>query len=52
MAFDALIVAFGLSRVLTELNLATVFTTYSIFTIMMMINAYLLFRFFRNRTVP
>jgi len=52
MAFDALVVAFGLSRVLIELNLATVFTTYSILTIMMMLNAYLLFRFFRNRTVP
>ena len=52
MAFDALVVAFGLSRVLIELNLATAFTTYSILTIMMMINAYLLFRFFRDRTVP
>ncbi len=52
MAFDALVVAFGLSRVLIELNLATVFTTYSILTIMMMLNAYLLFRFFRDRTVP
>jgi uncharacterized membrane protein YfcA len=50
MAFDALVVAFGLSRVLIELNLATVFTTYSILTIMMMLNAYLLFRFFRDRT--
>ena len=52
MAFDALVVAFGLSRVLIELNLATVFTTYSILTIMMIVNAYLLFRFFRDRTVP
>ena len=52
MAFDALVVTFGLSRVLIELNLATVFTTYSILTIMMMLNAYLLFRFFRDRTVP
>ena len=52
MAFDALVVAFGLSRVLIELNLATVFTTYSILTIMMILNAYLLFRFFRDRTVP
>ncbi len=52
MAFDALVVAFGLSRVLIELNLATKFTTYSILTIMMMLNAYLLFRFFRDRTVP
>ena len=52
MAFDALIVAFGLSRVLIELDLATAFTTYSILAIMMMINAYLLSRFFRDRTVP
>ena len=52
MAFDALVVAFGLSRVLIELNLATAFTTYSILTIVMMVNAYLLFRFFRDRTVP
>jgi hypothetical protein len=52
MAFDALVVTFGLSRVLIELNLATAFTTYSILTIMTMLNAYLLFRFFRDRTVP
>lgn len=52
MAFDALVVAFGLSRVLIELNLTTAFTTYSIFTIVMVLNAYLLFRFFRDRTVP
>jgi uncharacterized membrane protein YfcA len=52
MAFDALIVAFGLSRVLIELNLATAVTTYSIMTIVMILNAYLLFRFFRDRTVP
>ncbi len=52
MAFDALVVAFGLSRVLIELNLTTAFTTYSILTIVMMLNAYLLFRFFRDRTVP
>ena len=52
MAFDALVVAFGLSRVLIDLNLATAFTTYSILTIMMMLNAYLLFRFIRDWTVP
>jgi len=52
MAFDALIVAFGLSRVLIELDLATALTTYSILTIVMMLNGYLLFRFFRARTVP
>lgn len=52
MAFDAVIVAFGLSRVLIELNLATALTTYSVLTIVMMLNAYLLYRFFRDRTVP
>jgi len=46
MAFDALIVTFGLSRVLTDLNLATAFTIYSILTIVTMRKAYLLFRFF------
>ncbi len=51
MAFDALIVAFGLSRVLIELNLATALTTYSVLTIVMVLNAYLLYRFFRDRTV-
>jgi len=51
MAFDALIVTFGLSRVLTELNLANAFTTYSILTIVTILNAYLLYRFFRDRTV-
>jgi uncharacterized protein len=51
MAFDALIVTFGLFRVLNELNLATTLTTYSILTIVTMLNAYLLFRFFRDRTV-
>lgn len=52
MAFDAVIVAFGLSRVLIELNLATALTTYSVLTIVMVLNAYLLYRFFRDRTVP
>ena len=52
MAFDALIVAFGMSRVLIELNLATAFTTYSILSVVMILNAYLLFRYFKNRTVP
>lgn len=52
MAFDALVVAFGLSRVLIELNLTTAFTTYSTLAVVMALNAYLLFRFFRDRTVP
>lgn len=52
MAFDALIVAFGLSRVLVQLNLASPFTTYSILMIVTTLNAYLLFRYFRDRPVP
>jgi uncharacterized membrane protein YfcA len=49
MAFDGLIVGFGLSRVLVELDLASTLTTYSILSIVVLINAYLLFRFFRDR---
>ncbi len=52
MAFDGLIVGFGLSRVLVELNLATPGTTYSILSIVVLINGYLLFRFFRDRADP
>ena len=52
MAFDGVIVGFGLSRVLGELQLASAFTTYSILSIVIAINGYLLLRFFRNRTVP
>jgi uncharacterized protein len=52
MAFDALVVAFGLSRVLVDLNLATAFTTHSILAIVIALNAYLLFRYFRDRPAP
>ncbi|MCS6302507.1 MAG: sulfite exporter TauE/SafE family protein [Nitrospira sp.] len=52
MAFDGLVVGFGLSRVLIELNLATAVTTYSILSIIVLINGYLLFRFFRGRAEP
>jgi uncharacterized membrane protein YfcA len=52
MAFDALVVGFGLSRVLIELNLASTFTTYSILSIVVLLNAFLLFRFFRGRADP
>lgn len=52
MAFDGLIVGFGLSRVLVELDLASTLTTYSILSIVVLINAYLLFRFFRDRPDP
>lgn len=49
MAFDGLVVGFGLSRVLSELNLASPFTTYGILSIVVIINSYLLYRFFRDR---
>jgi uncharacterized protein len=52
MAFDGLIVGFGLSRVLVELDLATPITTYSILSIVVLVNGYLLFRFFRDRADP
>lgn len=52
MAFDGLVVGFGLSRVLVELDLATPITTYSILLIVVLINGYLLFRFFRDRADP
>ena len=50
MAFDGLVVGFGLSRVLGELDLASPVTTYSILSIVIVINGYLLFRFFRDRS--
>jgi uncharacterized membrane protein YfcA len=49
MAFDGLVVGFGLSRVLVELNLASPFTTYGIVSIVVLANAVLLVRFFRRR---
>lgn len=52
MAFDALVVGFGLSRVLIELNLASTITTYSILSIVVTLNAFLLYRFFQERSVP
>ncbi|HEU4683334.1 MAG TPA: sulfite exporter TauE/SafE family protein [Nitrospira sp.] len=52
MAFDGLVVGFGLSRVLGDLNLASPSTTYLILAIVVGINAFLLYRFFRDRPVP
>jgi uncharacterized protein len=52
MAFDALVVGFGLSRVLVELNLASTMTTYVILSIVMLLNGFLLYRFFKERSVP
>lgn len=50
MAFDGLIVGFGLSRVLGELDLASPVTTYSILLIVVFANGYLLFKYFKDRT--
>ncbi|HEY6083880.1 MAG TPA: sulfite exporter TauE/SafE family protein [Nitrospira sp.] len=50
MAFDGLVVGFGLSKVLTELDLASTVTTYMILAIVVLINSFLLYRFFRDRT--
>ena len=52
MAFDSLVVGFGLTRVLLELNLASTFTTYMILLIVILLNGYLLARFFRDRPPP
>lgn len=52
MSFDALVVAFGLSRVLVELDLASSLTTYSILSIVVLLNGFLLYRFFQVRSVP
>lgn len=51
MSFDALVVGFGLSRVLVELKLASTFTTYTILSIVVALNAFLLYRYFRDRSV-
>jgi uncharacterized membrane protein YfcA len=51
MAFDAVVVGFGLSRVLVELDLASTITTSCILLIVLLLNAYLLLRFFRGRSV-
>ncbi len=52
MAFDSLVVGFGLTRVLLELELTSVFTSYIILLIVVLLNGYLLFRFFRDRPPP
>ena len=52
MSFDAVIVGFGLSRVLVELKLASTFTTYSILSIVVLLNAFLLYRYFQSRAAP
>lgn len=52
MAFDGLVVGFGLSRVLVELHLASTITTYSILSIVVLLNGFFLYRFFQVRSVP
>jgi uncharacterized membrane protein YfcA len=52
MSFDAVVVGFGLSRVLVELKLASTFTTYSILSIVVLLNAFLLYRYFQGRAAP
>ena len=52
MAFDSLVVGFGLTRVLLELDLTSIFTSNIILLIVILLNGYLLFRFFRDRSPP
>ncbi|MBM4134154.1 MAG: sulfite exporter TauE/SafE family protein [Nitrospira sp.] len=49
MSFDAVVVGFGLSRVLVELKLAMPAVAHSLLAFVVAINAYLLIRFFRER---
>ena len=49
MSFDAVVVGFGLSRVLVELNLAPAEAGYAILAVVVAMNGYLLYRFFRGR---
>lgn len=52
MSFDAIVVAFGMSRVIVELKLAPSPEAYSILALTMAVDGYLLFRFFRDRPPP
>ncbi len=49
MSFDAVVVGFGLSRVLVELNLAPAEAGYAMLAVVVAMNGYLLHRFFRGR---
>lgn len=49
MSFDAVVVGFGLSRVLVELKLTIPAVAHSLLAVVVAINAYLLIRFFRER---
>ena len=52
MSFDAIVVGFGMSKVLIDLELAQSPEAYSVLATAVVIDTYLLFRFFRRRTVP
>lgn len=49
MTFDVWVVAFGLSRVLPELKLVASPKSYSVLVLAMVLDAYLLYIFFKNR---
>jgi len=49
MSFDAVVVGFGMSRVLVELKLAPSPYAYSVLATVVAIDAYLLYRFFQRR---
>jgi Sulfite exporter TauE/SafE. len=49
MSFDAVVVGFGLSRVLVELKLTIPAVAHGLLAAVVAINAYLLLRFFRQR---
>jgi len=50
MSFDAVVVGFGMSRVLVELQLAPSPDAYSVLATVVAIDAYLLYRFFQRRS--
>lgn len=50
MSFDAVVVGFGISRVLVELKLAPSPDAYSVLAAVVAIDAYLLYRFFQKRS--
>jgi hypothetical protein len=49
MTFDVWVVSFGLSRVLPELTLVRSPMSYSVLALAMILDAYLLYAFFKNR---
>ena len=52
MSFDAIVVGFGMSKVIIELKLAPSPEAFSVLVAAIAIDAYLLVRFFRRRAVP